>query len=123
MTKKTYLYFIQIGFGSVKVGVSSNPESRLKTLQTGCSKPLRLLVSIPFDSRKEAFALEKQLHEKYDHLRCRGEWFRPQFLREFRGSCGTRMIGGTNKNPEGGLLGPHLVVKTGNRKLEWRKPA
>jgi predicted GIY-YIG superfamily endonuclease len=107
MTGKTFVYFIQQGCGSIKIGVSSDPEKRLKTMQTGTSKQLRLLISVPFESRSEAFAIERELHSKYAHLRTRGEWFHPRFVKEFRkkGKNSPRLIGGTRNNPSGGLLG------------------
>ena len=98
-----YVYFIQQGNGSIKIGVSANPESRLKSLQTGNSRRLRLLGAVKFSNRMEAMGVEKELHDKYFNLRCQGEWFRPRILREIK-IGGKRLIGGTNKNPCGGVL-------------------
>ena len=53
-----------------KIGVARNPKRRLVDLQTGSVVPLRLLGSI-----QGSFALEKQLHERYQKRRVRGEWF------------------------------------------------
>jgi hypothetical protein len=60
-------YFISDG-EAVKIGYSTDPESRLRYLQTGHPKKLVLLgvCSIP----------EPVLHEKFESLRLQGEWFR-----------------------------------------------
>ena len=100
----TYVYFIQQGRGSVKIGVSDDPEKRLRTMQTGNQKPLRLLGSVPFQSRSDAFEVEKYLHEKYSHYRSKGEWFRRAVLKEIK-IKGKRLIGGSGNRPGGGLIG------------------
>jgi len=94
----TYVYFIQARYGAIKIGHSSDPEARLRCLQTGTSKPLRLIAKFPFESRAEAAGLERELHRKLHKYRCRGEWFRPSIIRAMK--CkGKRIIGGTHKNP------------------------
>lgn len=58
-----------------KIGISSNPEWREKTLQS--EKPsIELIAYKKFVSRRIAKSLEKALHETYREKRIRGEWFR-----------------------------------------------
>jgi predicted GIY-YIG superfamily endonuclease len=97
-TKKTYVYFIQRQYSHIKIGVSSNPEKRLRTLQTGSSIPLRLIATFPCESRSEAFLLEKYFHENYAHLQVKGEWFKRILIRELKIGR-KRVIGGTYKDP------------------------
>ncbi len=57
-----------------KIGISSKPEWREKTLQS--EKPtIELLASKKFINRKIAASFEKALHETYSNKRIRGEWF------------------------------------------------
>lgn len=101
---KTYVYFIQQGFGGIKIGVSENPEARCAHLQTATPKKLRVIAKFVFDSRAQAFGMERDLHAEYAHLRMKGEWFRRAILREMK-IRGKRIIGGTCRNPVGGWLG------------------
>lgn len=99
-----YVYFIQQGRGSIKIGVSDDPERRLKELQTATSRQLRLIAKLCLPNRAAAFDLEKDLHAAYGHLRGTGEWFKPRILREMKVNLGDgrgkrRLIGGTHKNP------------------------
>lgn len=65
------VYFIQgKSGGAVKIGHSSDPEHRLKRLQTGNSEPLRIIAMISGGAAKEA-----ELHRKFSHLNIQGEWF------------------------------------------------
>jgi len=63
------IYFIKAG-NCVKIGYSKNPTARLKELQTGNSKKLKLLCTIPGDFKTEA-----ALHEVYKANKQQGEWF------------------------------------------------
>lgn len=64
--QKTYL-MKDMSTGYIKIGKSSNPGYREKTLQS--EKPtIELLFVIES-------AVEKELHDKYDYCRIRGEWF------------------------------------------------
>lgn len=60
----------------IKIGVSFDPKSRLKELQTGCPYPLQLLTSIDFGNRDDALKFESFAHKycKYAHIG--GEWFK-----------------------------------------------
>jgi hypothetical protein len=68
--KNKYLYFIRCG-DAVKIGVSSDPETRMQALSTGAPGKLYLLAKFPNSGN-----LENQCHKKLSHLRISGEWFR-----------------------------------------------
>lgn len=66
-----YVYIIQDG-DMVKIGKAVHPMERLKSLQTGHSRPLALVAAIPAHAD-----LERALHRRFDNLRLPGtEWFR-----------------------------------------------
>ena len=64
------IYFIQAK-QYVKIGYSKNPRYRLKKMQTANPIKLKLLATMPGDCKTET-----GLHEAFDKLRYRGEWFR-----------------------------------------------
>lgn len=67
---KKYVYLIHSqSNGYFKIGYSKNPLKREKTLQAE-EPDISLLKIWEGDG-----ALEKSLHQKYSHLRVRGEWF------------------------------------------------
>ena len=67
--KKRYVYFFQgADTGRIKIGISDNPQSRLKSLQS--SEKLTILKQIEGGEQ-----VERQLHSKFKHLRLHGEWF------------------------------------------------
>lgn len=70
LSKNKYLYFIRCG-DAVKIGMSSDPESRMQILSTGAPGKLYLLAKIPNSGNIEA-----ECHRKLSHLRINGEWFR-----------------------------------------------
>lgn len=68
------IYFISDGEKLVKIGYTTGlPESRLKQLQTGNGKKLRLISAIYGDR-----ATESVLHTAFADLRESGEWFRDE---------------------------------------------
>lgn len=69
-----YVYMIY-GGGYLKIGVAQNPDKRLKTMQTGNPYKLRIMALIPFQSRREAFDYENELHKKFKAFHYTGEWF------------------------------------------------
>ncbi len=74
-----YVYLIQAGnkkIDPVKVGFSKDPERRVKDLQTGNPKPLRLLMKIKCNDDKHARKLEKTLHEMLGNQNIHLEWFK-----------------------------------------------
>lgn len=73
-----YVYLIQSGNkpkSPVKVGMSNNPEKRIKQLQTGNPVLLRLVLSIKCESRSHAFRLEKTMHELLKGNNIINEWY------------------------------------------------
>ena len=67
-----YIYFIQCTTtGFVKIGKSTNPKSRLKSLQCGSPTKLKLIKKI-----EGGIYLESILHEYFKHLHRHGEWFK-----------------------------------------------
>lgn len=71
--KPLYVYAIrETDSGNIKIGISANPESRLKQLQTGNSSQLEL---VTFIEAKDRFKTEKELHLLNADKHIRGEWF------------------------------------------------
>ena len=71
MAKKDDLYIIQSDVtGMIKIGRSSNPQKRLKQLQTGNPNCLKLIASFKGEGWKE-----KLIHEELKRWRKKGEWF------------------------------------------------
>lgn len=54
----------------VKIGIAYDPDRRLRTLQTGSSRPLRLLATAPGGQN-----VESRLHSRFASQRLEGEWF------------------------------------------------
>ena len=71
------IYFIQSKEGAIKIGVSSEPNKRLKALQTGHHEKLEIMSTMGFEDRIDAYELEYKLHCIFSHLNITGEWFRP----------------------------------------------
>ena len=60
--------------GLVKIGSSSDPAGRFKTIQAMSPEMLEMRIVSPVDGRE----LEKSFHERFAHLRHHGEWFRQE---------------------------------------------
>ena len=58
----------------VKIGFSSTPEKRLKSLQTGYPSPLKLYYQREIESTKVRL-MEDIVHKSIKHLKTNGEWF------------------------------------------------
>lgn len=68
------VYFIQnTKTREIKIGVATDPQGRLASLQIGSPHKLKLLAVI----RQRGRAAEKELHERFKDASIRGEWFRP----------------------------------------------
>lgn len=61
--------------GPVKIGISNDPDRRVRQLQTGHAEPLRVLHREPVGDAARAKAFETLIHRNVAHLRRRGEWF------------------------------------------------
>jgi hypothetical protein len=59
----------------VKIGYSTDPESRCRSLQTGYPLPLRVYYTVEVDQSRVRL-LERQIHFELGPYRTRGEWFR-----------------------------------------------
>jgi hypothetical protein len=66
----SYIYFIKAD-DRVKIGFSHDPLKRMKELQTGQHRSLRLMGVI-----EGSLGDEKALHKRFAQYRTRGEWFR-----------------------------------------------
>ncbi len=72
--KETWLYFIEEPASkNIKIGIATNPKSRLELFQTGCPTPLSLLWGIKVKNR----SIEHKIHKNLESSRVRGEWFAP----------------------------------------------
>lgn len=69
------IYIIKASNGLLKIGMTSNPRARVRSLQTG--SPLHLSVahkqSVPTPRARTA---EKRVHYRLRHSRVHGEWFK-----------------------------------------------
>lgn len=72
-----FTYFVQDA-DMIKIGSSMRPEDRINQLQTGSSRHLKTLAIVPME-----VAEEFNTHQRFAHLRGRGEWFRaePELLK------------------------------------------
>lgn len=69
----SFVYFVQAGeAGPIKIGVTHDPASRLRTLQVGNHEPLRMIGL--FFGTADA---EEALRRRFEAHRVRGEWFSP----------------------------------------------
>lgn len=70
---KMYVYAIREGeLGRIKLGISRDPEKRLKQLQVGNSQALEL---IAYKLATNSFKDESALHAKNEQHKVSGEWF------------------------------------------------
>lgn len=67
-----YVYAIKEEGGAIKLGISKNPEERLKQLQVGNSRKLTLVAKRKAENR---FNDERSLHMQHDIDKIRSEWF------------------------------------------------
>ena len=73
-----YVYAIrEVDTGNIKLGISQDPEQRLKTLQTGNSSELEL---VAFRKAEKRFAEERAIHADAQAYHLRNEWFQQQAL-------------------------------------------
>jgi hypothetical protein len=71
--KGMYVYFVQAGeSGPIKIGFSTDPDRRIKTLRTAMSEELIVLKVV-----KGSRQLEKTLHDQFSEINRRGEWYEP----------------------------------------------
>jgi len=69
-----YLYVIkEDNTPNYKIGISKNPELRLKQLQTGNSSKLSLIYTVKAENR---YKDETELHKIFEAYKIQGEWFK-----------------------------------------------
>lgn len=70
---KKYVYLISdSNTYNYKIGISKNPEKRIKSLQTGNDNKLKIIHKVLCENYMK---VEKALHNKYSFLKINGEWF------------------------------------------------
>ena len=68
-----FIYLMQsLENGYYKIGISKNPNTRLRQLQTGNSSEMKLIETYESDF---ASKIERTLHNQYSHIKKKGEWF------------------------------------------------
>lgn len=68
------VYFVQeADNGAIKIGYADWPKKRLKELQVGNPRELRIIGLLLTDDHRE----ESRMHRRFAAHRLRGEWFRP----------------------------------------------
>ena len=73
-----YVYAIKnTSTGNIKLGISKNPEQRLKQLQTGCDGKLEL---VAYRKAVNGFKDEQLLHIENKQYNIHGEWFVEQSM-------------------------------------------
>ncbi|MCP4325189.1 MAG: GIY-YIG nuclease family protein [Alteromonadales bacterium] len=73
------VYFIYCGDRNnspVKIGVTSDIESRVSSLQTGNPYQLDCKAFIPCSNKEQAYRLESFFHRQFRKSRMIGEWFK-----------------------------------------------
>lgn len=73
-----YMYIIADQNNYIKVGISNNPNRRIKQLQTGHPSKLELVFTEKFEcSRNQLLKIEELVHKKisYKYKQASGEWF------------------------------------------------
>jgi predicted GIY-YIG superfamily endonuclease len=76
---KTSVYLAKRADGSIKIGVSRHPETRISGIRSGYCKgycpSTELIHSIELSTAEIAYSIERQLHEYFANDRITGEWF------------------------------------------------
>jgi hypothetical protein len=65
-----FVYFIGAASGAIKIGTATNPQVRLKTLQTGHHERLEILATC-----EGGQTVEREYHARFADRRMNGEWF------------------------------------------------
>lgn len=76
---KSEMYFLA-GAGLIKIGISTNLKSRVRSIRNSSPVELELLAIRP----NSPSVIEGMFHARFDHLRRHGEWFEDNGeIREF----------------------------------------
>lgn len=70
-----YLIAAEHGLGNVKIGLSKDPHSRLRQLQTANADKLTIYKTWKCDSLQEARQVEKSAHILLSKYKTNGEWY------------------------------------------------
>jgi hypothetical protein len=107
------VYAISDGHEHHKIGVASNVQKRMKSLQTGCPRKLVLSSYVECYDQHEAYRIESAAKKVLADKQAVGEWFEinsydaVQALHEAVESCGLphvpRLLRVVIDNPPGGL--------------------
>jgi hypothetical protein len=86
--KNTWLYVMaQRGGGwAIKIGLATDPRTRVQQVQTGSPLPLYLAHTVGPMTAGNARTLERLIHDVYARQRMCGEWFRME------SECGARIL-------------------------------
>src|SRR5262245_40857180 len=105
------IYFIrEDDQGPIKIGMAKDPERRLRVLQTGNHKRLRMIAIVPGGRSEEA-----ALHRRFQDLRIeKTEWFQPVerllgFVEGLRYAAELLRAPSARGCPPGESVGPELV--------------
>ena len=63
---------------AIKIGVSSDPEKRVEAIRSSSPQDLTPIRYVRIKDGLNGFLVEQSLHERFSHLRIRGEWFRAE---------------------------------------------
>lgn len=75
MSDFAHVYVISDSNGWVKIGISTDPAARLKTLQCGNPAPLQIWFTQHKKRRADAEKIERLCHDFLADSRGSGEWF------------------------------------------------
>lgn len=64
-----FVYFA-LASSRIKIGFTRNWQDRLRTMRTSCPEEMDFIAVIKGDRTRE-----REFHERFSHLRTRGEWF------------------------------------------------
>jgi predicted GIY-YIG superfamily endonuclease len=90
-----FVYIIQFDNGNLKIGFSSNPTKRLRTLETQSGNLITKRLLLQFNSKKEALAKEKKLHQQFSEFRTHGEYFNIDFdevIKQIQQNIGSKRL-------------------------------
>lgn len=73
MSQPKNIYVVESDNGELKVGISTNPQQRIKQLSTGHPHDLSLARSVgPLENAKQ---VEESIHAQFNQYNISGEWF------------------------------------------------
>lgn len=71
-----YLYVMDDSPYGRKIGISNDPENRLKQIKSHNPRDIEVIYKYECDERSHALSLEKKLHKKFNKKNIRNEWFK-----------------------------------------------